>query len=279
MTLKSLLESHIPSHPSALGLPTYFESRFDRFRPIAKGGWRENVDPETEGGGTLWDLGAHLVDQAVALFGAPETVFGMVRNQRGQGPENVDDDWLAILTYTPVVPVKGDSFAPEKKLGGLRIVLGATCLSTHVDAEQPRFRVEGTLGSYVKKGTDPQETQLKLGWTPQSHPDTFGLYDDNAPASLRLARLTTSLPEQEVSATNPPKLAVSDIPILPGRYIDLYNNLADTINAANAAPNHEEATVAINRLLSVKLNQVSIATRILRLIRESAKEGRILSYA
>ena len=87
------------------------------------------------------------------------------------------------------------------------------------------------------------------------------------------------MPEQEVSATNPPKLAVSDIPILPGRYIDLYNNLADTINAANAAPNHEEATVAINRLLSVKLNQVSIATRILRLIRESAKEGRILSYA
>lgn len=260
-----------------LGLPTYWESRFDRFRPIAKGGWRESVNPETEGGGMLWDLGSHLVDQVVSLFGAPETVFGTLRNQRGQGPDDVEDDWLAILTYPPSHPLPGDAFAPGTKLGGLRIVLGATCLSTHIDAEQPRFRVEGTHGSFVKKGTDPQETQLKLGWTPRSHPDTFGIYDEKAPASLRLARLTTSPAGQEASASNQPKVMASDIPILPGRYIDLYINLADTIRmVATSTP--EAAAEAIHKHLSVKLEHVSASTRVLRLIRESAKEGRFVSY-
>lgn len=227
----------------------------------------------------LWDLGAHLVDQAVALFGAPESVFGMVQNQRGQGPENVDDDWLAVLTYPPGDAPTEETFAPGRRLGALRAVLGSTCLSAHTDAEQSRFRVEGTLGSYVKKGTDPQEGQLKLGWTPATHPDVFGMYASDAPSSLRLAQLTTSQPNQEVPGTNPPKLAVASIPTLPGRYIDLYTNLAETICAVNAAPNVEEAASIVDKLLDIKLEHVATSTRILRLIRQSAKEGRILPYA
>ncbi|WFC96205.1 hypothetical protein MBRA1_002861 [Malassezia brasiliensis] len=257
LTLKSLIKHQGGPNPSALGVPTYYESRFDRFRPIAKGGWRESVDPETEGGGMLWDLGAHLVDQTVSLFGAPESVFGLVQNQRGQGPENVDDDWLAVLTYPPRDPPKEETFAPGQRLGELRAVLGSTCLSAHTDAEQSRFRVEGTLGSYVKKGTDPQEVQLKLGWTPATHPDAFGSYPSDAPSSLRFAQLTTSQPNEEVSGSNPPKLAVASIPTLPGRYIDLYTNLAETICAVNAAPNAEEAASIVDKLLDIKLEHVA----------------------
>lgn len=64
LTLRALLHPprNDPSQPSAIGQPTLVESRFDRYRPLAKGGWREEVGPE-KGGGMLWDLGAHLVDQ------------------------------------------------------------------------------------------------------------------------------------------------------------------------------------------------------------------------
>ena len=149
LTVKALLTDVSPAQPSALGIPTYFESRFDRFRPIAKVGWREEVDPDEEGGGMLWDLGAHLVDQVVSLFGPPQTVFGTVRNQRGQGNSAVDDDWMGILSYPTTHPLPGDEFASGTRLAGLQVIVGSTCLSTHVEAEQPRFRIEGTRGSYA----------------------------------------------------------------------------------------------------------------------------------
>ncbi|WFC99590.1 hypothetical protein MYAM1_002335 [Malassezia yamatoensis] len=278
LTLKKLLTTNDPAQIAVLGLPTLIESRFDRFRPIAKGGWREEVSPEQEGGGMLWDLGAHLVDQVVALYGPPETIFGTLQNERGQGPDSVEDDWMAILTYPARQPPVNGSFAKDSRLGGLRVVLGTTCLSTHIDSEQPRFRVEGTLGSFIKKGTDPQEAQLKLGWTPKSHPDAFGSYDESQPESVRFARLTTTQLSQDASASSPPELAVANIPTLPGRYEEIYKNLAMTIEAANSSTSKEDANQAIDQHLYVTLNQVSISTRIIRLIRQSAKEERVLRY-
>jgi predicted dehydrogenase len=64
LTLRGLLASprNDPTQPSPIGQPTLMESRFDRYRPFPKGGWREEVKPE-QGGGMLWDLGAHLIDQ------------------------------------------------------------------------------------------------------------------------------------------------------------------------------------------------------------------------
>lgn len=282
LTLRSLLADS-PSRCSSIGLPTYFESRFDRFRPVAKGGWRESVDPEHAGGGMLWDLGSHLVDQVVTLFGPPQSVTGFVRNQRGQGPEDVDDDWLAVLQYAPSEPLPQGSFAPGLRLGGLRVVLGSTCLSAHVDNEQLRFIVKGTLGSYVKHGTDPQEGQLKRGWTPRTHGSTFGMYEESAPRSLKMGRLTTTQTRYEpVTATNPPTLVASDIPTLPGRYALLLSNVSEAICAADAATmrsaSPEEVRDAINRVLEVRLDQVLIATRVLCMIRTSAKEGRTLEW-
>jgi predicted dehydrogenase len=80
----------------ALGQVTRFESRFERFRPEIKEGWREGGDP-AEGGGILLDLGPHLVDQAIQLFGPPETVYGEVITRR-EGAL-VDDDAFIALTH------------------------------------------------------------------------------------------------------------------------------------------------------------------------------------
>ena len=239
------------------------------------------MDPVKEGGGMLWDLGAHLVDQVVSLFGPPSTIFGTVRNQRAQGATQVDDDWMAILTYPTMLPLPATACPAGARLGGLRVVLGSSCLSTHVDAEQFRFRVEGTAGSYVKHGTDPQEGQLKLGWTPASKGDAFGVYQDHEPAAVRLGRLTTTVQDNKpVTAAAPPRLTASDIPTLPGSYISLYLNLFDAIQAATqAAQSGQPASDAIDSILDIQLGQVAISTRVLRLIRQSSEEGRVLAWA
>ena len=290
LTIQSLL-SDKGAEPSALGVPTYFESRFDRFRPYAKGGWREEVDPDTQGGGMLWDLGSHLIDQALFLFGPPETVTGFVRNQRNQGPSAVDDDWLAILNYPASAPLPPSSPASGSKIGGLRVSLGATCLSSHVDAEQPRFRVEGTRGSYEKRGTDPQENQLKLGWTPSSHPEEFGVYSESAdPDSIRFGRLTTmvrsdedlSLPAPGSGGAAPkqPQLSVANIPTLPGRYIDLFANVAASINAGkHAEANGENAAQAVRSVSLVGVERTLNAVKLIKLIRESSVQGKTLQWA
>lgn len=290
LTIQSLLRDSKSGEPSALGVPTYFESRFDRFRPFAKGGWRESVDPDTQGGGMLWDLGSHLIDQALFLFGPPQSVTGFVRNQRKQGAEAVDDDWLAILSYPEAGSLPLSSPAAGSSIGGLRVQLGATCLSTHVDAEQFRYRIEGTTGSYEKRGTDPQENQLKAGWTPSSHPDEFGVYDEQKdPATVRFGRLTTmvrtsddlSLPKDgSDSAPKQPQLSVANIPTLPGRYIDLFGNIADTIHAGNSAKiAGQDPFKAMQQVSLIGVERTLNAVKLIRLVRQSSKEGRTLQWS
>ncbi|PWN52069.1 NAD(P)-binding protein [Violaceomyces palustris] len=309
LTIQKLLSAPVQgAHPSesAIGLPTYFESRFDRFRPIAKGGWREEVDPESQGGGMLWDLGSHLIDQALYLFGPPTSVTGFVRNQRNQGPQAVDDDWLVYLSYPDSSPLPPTSVAAGTRLGGLRVSLGATCLSTHVDSEQPRFRVEGTRGSYEKRGTDPQENQLKAGWSPKSHGQLFGSYDEaKDPSSIRFGRLTTTVVEPEsstpneqvvlanqpASSTTPaaaaaapkqPQLEVADIPTLPGRYIDLFINVADAIQIGREVVakggSIEQRSNEIQKVLKVGVERVLNVVKLIGLARKSSKEGRTVKW-
>ena len=77
LTLLSLLRPSSSDHPSPIGAPVSVESRFDRFRPLRKGGWREEKGWE-EGGGVLWDLGAHLVDQGELEVSNISTTFSDV---------------------------------------------------------------------------------------------------------------------------------------------------------------------------------------------------------
>ena len=135
MTLRTLIES------GRLGRITQFESHFDRFRPMVPQRWREEA---SRGGGLLFDLGPHLIDQALALFGAPRTVAATVKQHRDHA--HAPDYVHLQLGYA------------DKE-----VILHATALAA---LEPPRFSVHGTRGSYTKNGLDVQEDQLKAGLRP-----------------------------------------------------------------------------------------------------------------
>lgn len=130
----------------ALGTVRRFESRFERWRPQTKGGWRESGDP-SEIGGLLYDLGSHLVDQALTLFGPARSVYAEadVRRPRAEA----DDDTFLALTHR----------------NGVRSHLWMSATAAQLG---PRFRVLGEKAAYVKYGLDPQEGALRAGATPES---------------------------------------------------------------------------------------------------------------
>ncbi|MEU6144185.1 Gfo/Idh/MocA family oxidoreductase [Streptomyces sp. NPDC047081] len=121
-----------------------FESRFERWRPQLKGGWRESGDP-AEIGGLLYDLGSHVVDQALTLFGPVTTVYAESVVRRA-GAET-DDDTFFALTHA----------------NGVRSHLYASATAAQLG---PRFRVLGSKAGYVKYGLDPQEADLREGRRP-----------------------------------------------------------------------------------------------------------------
>jgi scyllo-inositol 2-dehydrogenase (NADP+) len=130
-TVRRVLEA------GALGEVATFVSRYDRFRPTPKGSWKEAAGP---GSGLLWDLGPHLVDQAMVLFGPPRTVWADLDVQR-PAVEAVDYVHL-VLGY-----------------GRLRAVLHAGML---VRDPGPRFEVHGEGGSLVTWGLDQPEVRATL---------------------------------------------------------------------------------------------------------------------
>jgi predicted dehydrogenase len=132
MTVKKLVEG------GELGEITRFESSFER--------WRPSVNPgAAEQGGVLLDLGSHLVDQAMQLFGPASRVFGEVDTRRPGSPEN--DDVFVALTHE----------------SGVRSHLWMSAAATQ---SAPRFRVLGMRAGYVKYGLDPQEDTLVAGHLP-----------------------------------------------------------------------------------------------------------------
>lgn len=203
---------------------------------------------------------------------------------------------MILLSYpTPSNPLPPSSPGSGTRLGsGLRALLGATCLSTHVDGEQPRFRVEGTRGSYEKRGVDPQEAQLKAGRKPNdSHDESFGMYGPEDPDSMKLGRLTTSTDAgQEAMPADPtagrgkatapvqPRLATSDVPTLPGRYDVYWQNVGDAVRAAEAARSGgaEAAYAAVQATLEVKPEQAADCIKLLCLARKSSVEGRSVRW-
>lgn len=122
-----------------LGRVYRFESRFERWRPTPKGGWREQSDP-SEAGGLLFDLGSHLIDQALFLFGPAATVYAELDCRR-TGVQT-DDDVFVALTHR----------------SGVRSHLIASAVTAQPG---PRFQVLGSEAAYVKYGVDVQEDALR----------------------------------------------------------------------------------------------------------------------
>lgn len=124
-----------------LGELRYFESNYTFNRPSLEEGWREKT---LSGGGVWFDLGAHLIDQMVMLFGRPQ--YGVVNLGVQRDHAKNIDFFQAIYQY------------PH-----LQVSLQGSLLAT---ATPPRFRLQGTQGSYVKYGQDKQEEQLLKGMQP-----------------------------------------------------------------------------------------------------------------
>ncbi len=135
LTVRKVLDS------GELGRVVTFESHFDRFRPLPREAtWKESAN---EANGMLFDLGPHLVDQALALFGIPKAITASVRRDRDTTA--IEDAFDITLHY------------PK---------LQAICRATMLAAEPaPRFLIHGTRGSFRKYGLDPQEPALIGGAT------------------------------------------------------------------------------------------------------------------
>jgi predicted dehydrogenase len=136
-----------------LGDVSHYECHMDRFRPLVRKRWREDPGP---GAGLWFDLGPHMIDQALYLFGLPTSVnaeFGILR----KGGRT--DDWAHVqLTYK-------DSGADR-----LRVILHSSLL---VSGGAPRSTLHGTRASWVKFGADVQEQQLVSGMLPDN--PAFGI--------------------------------------------------------------------------------------------------------
>jgi predicted dehydrogenase len=146
LTLRRLLAEQ------TLGAPHRFESRFERWRPVSRDTWRERGSPE-EAGGLLFDLGSHVIDQALLLFGPAVHVYAELDRRRAG--MQVDDDSFVALTHA----------------NGVRSHLFMSAVAAQPG---PRFRMLGSRGAYVKWGMDPQEAKLRDGQSP----DQPGFGDD-----------------------------------------------------------------------------------------------------
>lgn len=140
-TVKKLVQNGV------LGKIVEYEAHFDRFRNQIKPGWKE--EKALPGSGILYDLGSHLIDQALHLFGLPKEVFADIRMQRDGA--KVPDNFELLLFY------------PH-----LKVTLKA---GTLVKEKGPTYSIHGTKGSFIKYGADVQEEALKNGGIPKNISD------------------------------------------------------------------------------------------------------------
>ena len=124
-----------------MGALSHFESHFDRYRPEVRARWREQDEP---GAGLWYDLGPHLLDQALLLLGWPQTIYANLSRQRAGAQAT-------------------DYFHVQLGYGKYQAILHGSCL---VSGGAPRFSLHGASASYVKFGLDTQEELLKAGGVP-----------------------------------------------------------------------------------------------------------------
>jgi scyllo-inositol 2-dehydrogenase (NADP+) len=187
-----------------LGRVTLVDAHFDRFRPMQ----RANTWKEVGGAanGLLFDLGPHLVDQALALFGVPKWITASVRQERDVTA--IDDAFDIALEFAP----------GSEAARGIRY----ECHASMIAAEPaPRFRVNGTLGSYVKTGLDPQEAVLLGGARPPELGSPGGWLPE---AESAWGTVAIALDPAE-----PSSIVRGKLPTEVGDYRQFYANVRDAI--------------------------------------------------
>jgi len=180
-TVKEVLAS------GKLGRMVDFEVHFDRFRNYIKPSWKDQAN----GTGTLYNLGSHLVDQALTLFGMPDRLFCDTRMLRdGALTDDSYDLWLHYPDF--------------------KCMLRSSYL---VREPGPSFMIHGTEGSFLAWGSDPQERDLKDGKIPGS--EGWGL-----DPSFSHAKINTDFEGEHIE---------SEYPLVAGNYMEYYDNIYDAI--------------------------------------------------
>lgn len=189
-----------------LGNILEYSAHFDRYNPkISRAAWRYT---QQEGGGTLFDLGIHLIDQAVHLFGKPDSIFCRLYNQR-EG--SITDDSFELKLFFPALTANLHAGVFVKEPG-------------------PRFQVHGTKGSFIKSGMDPQEEALRKGNSPGT--PGFGVEPAENAGILHYEEDGKSCRQK--------------FPTLPGNYMAFYENVYDVLTFnKQAAITPEEALLNI----------------------------------
>ena len=204
-TVRNLIASE------ALGRIVLFESHYDRHRlQLRPGAWREQAGP---GNGVFFDLGPHLIDQALALFGTPEAVSADIRIERDGA--SVDDAFDVTLLY------------PR-----LRVLLRGTMLASK---PAPHFSIHGTHGSYVKYGLDPQENALKRGEAPGG--PAWGKEPPEAWGTL--------------TKVEGDKIIERTVPTEAGDYCEYYENVRDAILGRAALAVTPQGALNVMRVLEL----------------------------
>jgi predicted dehydrogenase len=193
-----------------LGQIREFSCHYDRLRPIVRDRWRERDGP---GAGIWYDLAPHLIDQALQLFGMPQSLYADIQLQRvgAQAP----DYFHALLRY------------PET-----RVILHA---SMNVADNRFHLAAHGSGGSFVKYGLDRQEAALKAGRKPGDH----GWGEDDSPVVF------TRADEETETATQEP------ITLERGDYRLYYAGVRDAIAGTGSNPVTGEEALAVMRLLEL----------------------------
>lgn len=194
--------------PRALGTLVEFESRFDRYRTTIRNSWKSVPAPAN---GVTYDLGSHLVDQALVLFGRPNKVTARIENMRGVGSKEVDDSFTIVLHYPPrdaTTSLQPTSFT---------VILRSQFLS--VRSTQVRYVARGIQGTYTKYGIDAQEEQLKAMSSPSE-----------IMQSPEYGREPEALWGKVENLTEMGEVVTSTWPsVEKGNYANLFVNLAETI--------------------------------------------------
>jgi len=202
LTVKSLLKD------GTLGEVRYFESHFDRFRLEVRQRWREQ---KGAGSGIWYDLGPHLIDQALQLFGSPVAMNVDLAELRPSA--QTTDYFHATLIY------------PQR-----RVVLHASML---VAAQSPRYQIHGTQGSYVKYGLDPQEDSLKAGARPPQEDWGYDMRDG------------------VLTVVNGDVLDEQTLLTIPGNYPAYYAGIRDALNGVGENPVRAEEAIQVMELIEL----------------------------
>ena len=219
LTIRHLLDADL----DLLGPITRFESRFERYLATPhSGAWRE-LPGEEEAGGLLFDLGSHLIDQALVLFGQPTQVYAEVEKRR-HGAQ-VDDDTFVALRFA----------------SGVHAHLWMSAVAR---IPGPRFRINGLLGTYEKWGLDPQEDALRTGMRP-ADPE-WGLEPRE-----KWGRLSTDIGGIHIDGP---------VEMLPGAYEQFYALLRDALITGGPPPVDPAGAVATLRIIEAARQSTSDGT-------------------